>query len=260
MTDADLLARLLHLRGLLDQLGDKLWSMKLDLGRLARSTRVIGLGSYAHGYLWLLKVMWMNGGYLPDNDAVIASLMRLSVKDWKRTYKPKLMPMLTRLPDSAFGHILVKPRLVEIMIETANLALENRGRAANAAKARWGNKPAKTKQAPSAKQSSEHEPPPMHGAMPEEMLKQSPSNASKDKDKALLSSSRELYPSPPYPQTPNGLAEGSAGTGSPGLVGRSPPQPSEVLKPTPALLATPLVKKARTGLMAALDSEEDIDE
>ena len=92
------------------------------------------------------------------------------------------------------------------------------------------------------------------------MLKQSPSNASKDKDKALLSSSRELYPSPPYPQTPNGLVEGSAGIGSPGLGGRSPPQPSEKIEPSPALLRTPLVKKARTGLMAALDSEEDIDE
>jgi hypothetical protein len=58
---------------------------------------------------------------------------------------------------------------------------------------------------------------------------------------------------------PNGLADGSAGIGSPGLGGRSPPQPSEVLKPTPELLKSPLVRKARTGLMAALDSEEDIE-
>jgi len=82
-----------------------------------------------------------------------------------------------------------------------------------------------------------------------------------EKEEALPSKGRELLPSQTSKvATPNGLAEGSAGTGSPGLGGRSPPQPSETLKPTPALLATPLVKKARTGLMAALDSEEDIDE
>jgi hypothetical protein len=56
---------------------------------------------------------------------------------------------------------------------------------------------------------------------------------------------------------PNGHGEGSALDGSHGLGGRSPPEPSERIKPTPELLKSKLVL---TGLMGVLQDMPEEDE
>ena len=281
MRSDDLRAQLLHLQDLLTQLGEPIWWMKLDLKRFFGDGKVRALGGrYGHAYLWLLARMWENGGFISSKDRVVARLLDIDVDVYRRSYKAPITAMLTRLPDTHLGEIFAQKTLAELMIEAADLRLRNRAKTAAALMAR---KSKKSKQQASVtktvtKQRDDDRDSVRHDEAPETVTLSSNSNK---KDKALLSSSRELYPSAPdqrkvddgdpdyvplFDQTidrvlakPNGMAEGSAGTGSPGLGGRSPPQPSEKIEPSPALLRTPLVKK-RTGLMAALDSEEDIDE
>lgn len=146
MTDAELHQRLLHLTHLLDQLGEPLWWMKLDLKRFFGDGRVVALGRFAHAYLWLLARMWERGGYVPANDRVIAHLLGIDVAAYTRTYKHRLEPLLVRLPDAHFGSIFTQKTCVAIMVEQAEIRLANKAKTSQATAARRGKSQAKSKQ------------------------------------------------------------------------------------------------------------------
>jgi len=210
--------------------------------------------------------MWENGGYVAANDRVVARLLDLDVTVWRRTYKPRIEPMLTILPDAYLEAIYSQKTLVDLMIKAAEERIKNRDKTAAATAAR---KSKKSKQPASVtktvtKQRHDDRNDNRDSAVTENVtvgklrsLEVEQGSAPRAESPVLLSPTVDAAALPPQA---NGHAGDAADVGSPGLGGRSPPQPSEKIEPSPALLRTPLVKKARTGLMAALDSEEDIDE
>jgi hypothetical protein len=263
MSPDDLRARLLRLQGMLDQLGEPIWWMKLDLKRFFGDGKVRALGGrIGHAYLWLLARMWENGGFISSKDRVVARLLDIDVDVYRRSYRAQIAAMLTRLPDAHLGEIFTQKTLVDLMVEAADLRLRNRDKTAAATRAR---KSAKSKQRPPVtnnvtKQRDDDRDDDRDDTVTETVTSTSNSNS---RDKALPQVAESLIPTAPtvdaaaLPPRENGHAGGSADVGSPGLGGRSPPQPSEKIEVTAALLATPLVKKARSGLMAALDDDED---
>lgn len=58
-------------------------------------------------YMLLLMAMWNAGGRLPDDDAKLARVVRLSVKKW-RTIAPDLMAFLERKEGEIWHNRLTK--------------------------------------------------------------------------------------------------------------------------------------------------------
>lgn len=63
-------------------------------------------------YALLLGAMWMNGGYLPDNDVVIARKLSMDRRTWQ-THRLRISQVLCSKPDAALGRVLMQERLVE---------------------------------------------------------------------------------------------------------------------------------------------------
>jgi uncharacterized protein YdaU (DUF1376 family) len=251
--------------------------MMMNWSRFFADSKVAMLPTEAQGvYVLMLGKMWLNQGWLSADDRVLARILGLDVRAWRRTYKPLIEPLLRREIDRHIGAIYTQKHLQEVRT-TALASVERmaastaRARAAKAAK--HGKVGSATEPKHDAATAPASEPAPEPVAASTASTKPQP-----QEKEALLPNSRELLSLSPtvddtaLPPRANGQANGSAGTGSRGLGGRSPPQPSEKvevppmrhgdirsepIRPSPALLNTPLVKRARTGLMAALDSEED---
>jgi uncharacterized protein YdaU (DUF1376 family) len=275
----DVRQRLMHLTSLVEQLGEPLWFWRVDLKCFYGDVKVTRLGEYAHAWLFMLGRMAQQGGYLPDDDDEVATLMLVSKKVWRQRYKPKLEPMYVRTVSSPFGSILTHKRLLEFLIEAVETRLAGKTRTAKATAARWSDKKAKSKQRPSvtenvteASKSSVTESVtdtvtdvltdiPVHSTEGNKAL---PSQAESFITDAPTSDDGSLRPAT------NGAVEGSALTGERSLEGRSPPEPSGMVEnpepPHDPELVRRLVEagikrsaKPLSGLMSIMPKEDDDD-
>lgn len=204
-------------------------------------------------YLLLLGELWMNGGWLPNDDKLIARRLDMDVRAW-RQHRKHIAPCLTEVSEKSRTlpcGMIVQNRLTREYEHTLELVDKKRAQTEPARAKRH----AKSKAPASA---TEENRPPATAPVTEPVTKAetAPAAASvtageaeAEKKEALLPNSRELLSSTPTAgdgslrPAPKREAEGSAAVGSPGREGRSPPQPSErVPAPTPALLRSKLVK------------------
>jgi uncharacterized protein YdaU (DUF1376 family) len=75
--------------------------------------RVIAMPGTTRGiYALLLGAMWNNGGYLPDNDKVIARMIGIDKRMWQ-THRKHISHAIRLQNDAAFGRVLLQDRLVE---------------------------------------------------------------------------------------------------------------------------------------------------
>jgi len=194
---------------------------------------------------WLLTVMWANKAWLPCDERVLCDMLDVDVRRWRNKYKPIFEQLLVREIEPIVGHIYRHPKLTSVWddvakrIEKNQRALEE-ARAQKAAKAKRQASAAEPKKTAATEPvtASAAEPAAGHHQNQDRRIRTLPikqvesSNSSAEPHSANVDDDRVLA-------KPNGTA--AADVGSPGLEGRSPPQPDEPVKPTPALLRSKLV-------------------
>lgn len=219
--------------------------MRMWWGDFFADPKVAALPGETRGiYACLLGAMWQNGGWLANNDSMIARLLGLHVLTWKARHKPLVLPLLSvGVTPMVPGGVLTQKRLTKEWRKATQLIEENHSKAAKARAA---------KAAKSTKQASVTEPqtPPVTEPLTRpvteivtEPVKALQPEPEPDKNRPLpsqaerpiLSPLQDLGALPPRERRVNGKGVHSASPGSPSLKGGSP------VKPSPALLKSKLV-------------------
>lgn len=206
-------------------------------GDFFNDPKVAALPSETRGvYLQLLGRMWMNEGWLPDDDAILARLLGLHVLTWKCRHRAQVTPLLDRVLDPVVGWVLRQKRLTrEWQKAVRSIAEVN----ANAARARAG-KAAKSKQPRSAPAANTRSAPDVAAGHVTGTVTTAAAGIQPEPDKErALPIKKAESPFPPTGQglgAPSGAAEEAAALASLRRKGATPTPPS------PALLKTPIVK------------------
>lgn len=229
--------------------------MRMWWGDFFADPKVAALPGETRGiYACLLGAMWQNGGWLANNDSMIARLLGLHVLTWKARHKPLVLPLLSvGVTPMVPGGVLTQKRLTKEWRKATQLIEENHSKAAKARAA---------KAAKSTKQASVTEPKsspvtetltgpvteivtePVKALQPEPEPQKNrplPSQA----ERPILSPLQDLGALPPRDGRANGKGAHSAHGRSPSLKGGSLPAPS------PALLKSKLVS-------TPLDDDDDV--
>ena len=83
-------------------------------------------------YALMLGRMWLNGGWLPADDTVLARMLGLDVRAWKTRYKSALLPYFLKEIDPLLSDIYRQKRLVAELAKAAEVVEKNKARTAAA--------------------------------------------------------------------------------------------------------------------------------
>lgn len=94
------------------------------------------LSTEAHGAYLLLMLDYWTKGAAPDDDAVLATIVRVPVKHWKARLRPLLAPLFM-IENGLWRH----KRIEEELAHAEEVGKSNSNKAKDAANARWGKSP-----------------------------------------------------------------------------------------------------------------------
>lgn len=188
-------------------------------------------------YALLLGAMWLNQGWLPDNDAVIAKALGMHLLTWKKRHKPLLTPLLTHgVSPLVTGGVWTQKRLTREWQSATRSVAENKAalakaRAEKAAKSRREASAAEPKKASVAAPVTD----PVAGPVTERAAGDKPEPDKKGGPPPIARLGGSPFSAPTVdvtalpPRAVNGHAERSGTVRSPSLKGGSLPSPSDAL-------------------------------
>lgn len=107
--------------------------MPLECQRFFADPKVMALdGEVEAMWLKLLVHIFMNEGWISADDHIIARKLKLDIRRWKTTYKPLLVPLLSKTSEPLLGEIYRQKRVTEVRTSALKLIAKNRQRTAAA--------------------------------------------------------------------------------------------------------------------------------